>query len=303
MGEAPLPKVAIILVSYKGKEDTLECLRSLDALTYPFCAVIVVDQDSQDGTPDAVRDAFPGAHVIENPVNNGFAGGNNVGMRAALESGADYLFLLNNDTVVEPGLLEPLVTLAETDKRIGIVGPKMLYHGEPDTIWAAGGAVDWRGRSVLLDEGSKDTPDATPREVDFIVGCGLMIKRGVIEKVGLLDERYFLYYEETDLCARVREAGYRIVYQPAARLWHKVSRSTGVDSPLTLYYMRRNGLLYLSRHGTPGARLWALCDALRLALIWTAQGKHRRRRVLLRAVADYLRGQFGKSDMTFQWTV
>ena len=294
----PLRRVAIILVTYNGKEDTLECLDSLSGLTYQPRDVILVDQASKDGTAAAVRASFPWVHVIENPVNSGFAGGNNVGMRAALARGADCLFLLNNDTTVDPGLLEPLVDLAWSDARIGVVGPKMLYHGHPDVVWSAGGTVDWRGNSVLLGEGSRDEPGGQPRDVDFVVGCGLMVKRQVLEEVGLLDERYFIYYEETDLCARVRKAGYRVVYQPAARLWHKVSRTFGAGSEFTLYYMYRNVLLYLGLHGRRPhlGRLAALGDALRLAAVWTVQGKGRRRRVLLRAVRDYLGGRFGRAE-------
>lgn len=296
------PRIGIVIVNYKGRDDTLECLASLAALTYPCRDVIVVDQDSGDGTPDAIRAAYPWVHVIENPVNSGFAGGNNVGIRRALERAADFVFLLNNDTTVEPGLLEPLVALAQSDPAIGVTGPKMLYHADPNTIWSAGGMVDWRGRVAHRFADAADTPEDAPCDVDFIVGCGLLVKRGVLEQVGLFDERYFLYWEETDLCARIRKAGYRVVYQPAARLWHKVSRTTGTDSELTLYYMWRNQLLYLARHGArPAAgRLAVLGEALRLAAIWTVQGKHRRRRVLLHAVADFLRGRFGKTDFAFE---
>nr|CAA9234772.1 hypothetical protein AVDCRST_MAG63-1137 [uncultured Armatimonadetes bacterium] len=296
------PRVAIILVTFKGKDDTLECLRSLAELTYPNWEVLVVDQNSGDDTLEAVREAFPWAHTIANPVNNGFAGGNNVGIRAAMERGADYIFLLNNDTTVEPGLLEPLVALAESDPKIGVVGPKMLYHGDPETIWSAGGRMDWRGNSMLVDEGEKDTPGGEPRDVDFIVGCGLMARRDVLEKVGILDERYFIYYEESDLCARIRKAGYRIVYQPNARLWHKVSRTFGPGSEFTVYYMYRNVFLYLRQHGARPilGPLVALYKTLRLAAVWTVQGKHHRRWVLLRAVGDFCRGNFGKADIQFQ---
>jgi hypothetical protein len=295
------PRVAIVIVNYKGRDDTLECLRSLSRLSYPAWDVFLVHQPPDDGTADAVRASFGWVRQIENRENNGFAGGNNVGIRAALALGADYLFLLNNDTVVEPGLLEPLVALAEGDPRIGVVGPKMLYHDPSNVVWSAGGGVDWRGRATRWGDGEPDRPGGEPRDVDYIVGCGLLVKREVLERVGLLDERYFLYFEETALCARVREAGYRVVYQPAARLWHKVSRSTGAESDLTLYYMRRNVLLYLGEHGARPflGRLAALTDDLRLAAVWTLRGEHRRRRVLLRAVADYARGRFGKSRSAF----
>jgi len=264
-----------------------------------------VDQPApggSDGTPEAVRKQFSTVHVIENDANNGFAGGNNVGIRAALSRGAVYLFLLNNDTEVEPGLLEPLVARAESDPKIGIVGPTMLYHARPNIVWSAGGRIDWRGQSVLLDEGSRANDEANrgnAHDVDFIVGCGLLVKRSVLEAVGLLDERYFLYFEETDLCARAREAGWRVLHEPRARLWHKVSQSTGEDSPLTLYYMRRNVLLYL---GERGERPWlgraaALYDTLRLVLVWTLQRKTNRRNVLLRAVRDYFGRRFGRADL------
>ena len=296
------PRVAIIIINYKGREDTLECLQSLTQLTYSPYEIILVDQDSKDGTPDVVRASFPSVHVIANPINNGFAGGNNVGLRVAMERSAEYLFLLNNDTVVEPGLLEPLVSLAGSDPQIGVVGPAMLYHAQPDTIWSAGGTIDWQGNSNRPGVDTVYMPGGTPQDVDFIVGCGLLVKRSVLEQVGLFDERYFLYFEETDLCARIREAGYRVVYQPAARLWHKVSRSTGADSELTLYYMRRNALLYLRLHGMRGAMgvLAGLYSALRLAAVWTVQGKRRRRTVLLCAIGDFLRGRFGKANFFFQ---
>lgn len=305
-GGERFPPVAVVLVNYNGRDDTLHCLRSLAGLTYPGAVdVIVVDQpppDGRDGTPDAVRSHFPTVHVIENDENNGFAGGNNVGIRAALARGATYLFLLNNDTEVEPGLLEPLVVRAESDPKIGIVGPTMLYHARPDTVWSAGGRIDWRGQSVLLGEGEKTNASVDRgegREVDFIVGCGLLVKRSVLETVGLLDERYFLYFEETDLCARARKAGWRVLHEPRARLWHKVSQSTGEDSPLTLYYMRRNQLLYLGEHGERPwlGRMAALCDTLRLVAVWTLQHKSDRRNILLRAIRDYFGGRFGKADL------
>lgn len=294
-------RVAIVIINYRGRDDTRECLDSLSRLTYPARDVILVCQPPDDGTAAAVRAAFPEVHVIENAANNGFAGGNNTGIRAAFERGAEYVFLLNNDTVVEPGLLEPLVALAEGDERIGIVGPKMLYHSEPDIVWSAGGMIDGQARVTRLGEGEKDVREKieAPRDVDYIVGCGLLARRALLEEIGLFDERYFLYFEETDLCARARAAGRRVVVQPAARLWHKVSRSTGGDSLLTLYYMRRNALLYLARHGTRRARLLALLDALRLAAVWTIRGKTERRRVLLRAVGDYLRGRFGRAELVF----
>jgi GT2 family glycosyltransferase len=261
-----------------------------------------VDQASEDGTTASVRASFPNVQVLENETNNGFAGGNNLGIEQALAEGAQYVFLLNNDTTVAPDLIERLVVRAESDAQIGIVGALMLYHGEPEVVWSAGGSLGEDGGATMLRQGERaDAIPTEPFEVDYVVGCGLLVKRAVLEKVGLLDERYFLYYEETDFCARVQKAGWRIVTEPTARLWHKVSRTTGAESDLTLYYMRRNVLLYLREHGRRPilsvAR--AVGDALRLALVWTLQGKHHRRKVLLRAVRDFFRNRTGKAEITF----
>ena len=295
---APTPKVAIIIVNYKGREDTLECLASLRGLTYPAFSVYVVDQASEDGTPEAVRQAFPDVTVIENPENNGFAGGNNTGIRAALEAGAAYVYLLNNDTVVAPNLLEPLVELAESDPDIAVVGSLMLYHSDPAIIWSAGGQIGPNGESIMQAQGENaDTIGPEPFDVDFVVGCGLLTGRGALRKLGLLDDSYFLYYEETDFCARARHNGWRNVSCPASRLWHKVSRTTGKDSDLTFYYMRRNVLRYLSRYAdNPKRRVQnVLLGTLRLALVLAARGQFKRSLVALRAVRDYQNGKFGKA--------
>jgi GT2 family glycosyltransferase len=297
------PHVAIIIINYRGRKDTLECLESLQGLTYPAYTVYVVDQDSKDGTVEAVASSYPAVRVLVNPVNNGFAGGNNVGIRQAIADGTHYLFLLNNDTTVAPDLLERLVERAESDPKIAVVGPLMLYYKEPEIVWSAGGRMSENGTSEMLADGERlETVPVESQDVDFIVGCGLLVKRTVLEQVGLMDERYFLYYEETDLCARIRRAGWRIVTEPQARLWHKISGTTGKESELTLYYMRRNVLLYLREHARHPARrvLWGVLDSLYLSSVWLLRGQYRRRRVLLRAVGDFLRGRFGKTDFRFQ---
>lgn len=294
------PSVAIIVVNYRGRADTLECLESLRRLTYPSFSVLLVDQDSGDGTPDAVRERFPEVDVVESLENDGFSGANNRAAKRALEKGADYLFLLNNDTVVAPDLLDVLVGGAESVPEIGIAGPVMLYFDAPDTVWSMGGAMSWRGESRMIGQGRAASEvgfDSPLVDVEFIVGCGLLVKRAVWEAAGGMDGRFFLYYEEADLCAWVRRAGWRCVTVPGARLQHKVSRTTGTDSALTLYYMRRNVLLFLEKNASrPNfARLAASADTLRLALVWALRGD-RRCRTLLYALSDYYRGCLGKSQ-------
>jgi GT2 family glycosyltransferase len=294
----PTPHVAVLIVSYRGREDTLECLRSLQAVTYSDWSVWLVDQASGDGTVEAVRENFPAVTVIDSAVNDGFAGGNNRGARAALNAGCDYLFLLNNDTVVAPDILDLLVAHCEENPRIGVAGPLMFYFDQPDIVWSAGGEIGPRGESRMIGQGvvrdKFDTPPP-PYAVDFIVGCGLLTRRAVWERVGALDDRYFLYYEEADFCAAARRAGWGIETVPEARLWHKISRSTGIESDLTLYYMRRNALLYLERNA-PHARAAAIADTLRLAAVWMVRGERRRPVVIVQAVIDYLLGRRGKSN-------
>ena len=291
-----VPRVASVIVHYTGRDDTRECLESLRGLTYPNWEAILVDQGQEDGMVEEARARFPETVLIENRENLGFAGGNNVGIRAALERGADFIFLLNNDTTVAPDLLDALVGAAQRAPRLGISGPTMFYADEPQTVWSCGGMVDGQGRVSHPHQGEKD-PTGTrfaPRETDYIVGCGLLVRRDVLEQIGLFDERFFLYFEETDLCARARAAGWE-VKTTAGRLWHKISRATGRDSPGTLYYMRRNQLLYLARNGTAAGRRAALLDDLRLYLVWTIK-RDPRRPILRRAVRDFLAGRFGKAE-------
>ncbi len=297
-----MPRVAVIIVCYNGVADTLECLDSLSRLTYPDVQTVVVDNASTDGTAEAVRERFPDVHVLETGDNLGYAGGNNTGVRYALDTlRADYTFLLNNDTTVTPGLLEPLVAYAEANRAAGIIGPLMCYYDVPETVWASGGTMSGRGDSILRDNGVPvaAVPDH-PIEADFVVGCGILVRRDVWETVGLFDERFFLYYEDSDLCFRARRAGYRCVTVPTARLYHKISRSTGADSEQTLYYMRRNALLFLQKNGSFGGRSGALADDARLFCVWNLRGETRRAAVLATAVADYFAGRFGRKNAPFR---
>ena len=206
------PKVDIILLNWNQKKDTIDCLESLRNLNYTNYEIIVVDQDSKDGTQDIIRSRFPNVILIENKENVGFAEGNNIGIRKAFEGNPDYIFLLNNDTVVDINILHNLIKLAETDLEIGLVGAKIFYFDFPDKIWFAGGKMDWiRGLSVNLGAEQKDDSKYDQMmETDFISGCAFLIKRNVIEKIGLLDKRYFIYFEEIDWCIRAKKAGYKI---------------------------------------------------------------------------------------------
>ncbi len=282
-----LPCVGIVIINYKGKADTLECLESLRWLSYPNYFTVLVDNASNDDCPEAVREKFPEVVVIESRENLGFTGGNNLGIRSAVEKEAEFIFLLNNDTTVHPALLGWLVSTLISDPKCGIVGPTMNYYDQPEVVWATGGKMDWRGQSTLLTDGEPP---------DFIVGAGLMVRSEVLGQIGLFDDRFFLYYEESDLCARALDAGWTIKVAPEGVLWHKVSRSTGAGSPLTLYYMRRNQLLYLrNRENRAGLRA-AMLDGLRLLAVWTLK-RNPHRAALRQALDDFRAGRFGRQDV------
>jgi len=254
--------IALIVLTWNQRELTLDCLDSLAALDYPAerLEIIVVDNGSTDGTAQAVRARYPGVTVLETGENLGFAGGNNVGLRHALQGDAEYVMLLNNDTVVDPAMLRLLISVAESDDGAGIVTPKIYYYDVPDQIWCAGASIDWETGATrrLKADIFDDRQDELSREVDFASGCAICVKREVIAQIGLLDPRFFIYYEETDWCLRARSAGWRVLYAPRARLWHKVSSAMGEASPATDYYMTRNVFLFLSKNLEGWARLRAL---------------------------------------------
>ena len=241
------PKVTIIVLNWNGKEDTIECLESLKHITYPNYEILLVDNGSTDGSVECFRERYPGMEIIENGENLGFAEGNNVGIRRAMDEGADYVLLLNNDTVVDPEFLGELVKVAKSGMSIGIVGPKIYYYdyaGRNDVIYFAGAElVLWKGSDIKygyreIDQGQCDEI----KGVDEIEGTCLLIKSELVNKIGLLDPNFFAYREDTDFCMRAARKGFKLFYVPKAIIWHKVGASFGLarDNPFKVYLMIRN---------------------------------------------------------------
>ncbi len=299
-----LPAVGIIILNWNGWKDTFACLDSLKALNYPNARVVLVDNGSSEAPPEDPRACYPDIEYLSLPENLGFVGGNNTGIRRAQELGADYVLLLNNDTEVAPDFLHLLVETAESDSRIGMVGPTIYYYSLPDVIWSAGGEVDrLRGdtRQLGVDEAERGQYGQTPRPVDWITGCALLVKVSAIEQIGELDERFFAYYEEAEWCARARRAGYRVVHDPRAKVWHKISQQRREASPVVNYYMTRNRLLYL-RLTKMGLIPWVvtLGEYARRLASWTLRPKWRhkarQRDALLKAIGDFFQNRFGKTE-------
>jgi GT2 family glycosyltransferase len=223
------PLVYIIVLTWNGKKDALECLGSLKELAYPNYRVLVIDNASVDGTAEQVRSQFPDVELIVNKDNFRFAGGNNVGIEYALTKNADYILLLNNDTTVDKTFIDELVSTAESDTKIGMVGPKMYYYSDPNRIWYAGGKIEW-WKGWLSHIGVREMDNgqySQTKETDFISGCCILVSRAFVEKVGMLDTTYYIYGEDVDWCIRAFRAGYRLMFEPKAKIWHKLSVSTG----------------------------------------------------------------------------
>jgi len=220
-------KVSIIILTWNGVRHISDCLESVQKSTYPNYEIIVVDNGSKDGTLELIRNNFPNVKLISNSKNLGFAGGNNIGIKQAT---GDIIFLLNDDTKIHPNVIGVLVKELTGSSKIGIVGPKIYFMSdaagskkEPNKIWFAGGMIDWvRGEGYHLGRNLTDNElvNDIKKEVDFITGCALMIKREVIEKIGVLDERFFAFYEDADWCQKAKKAGYQVIYIPFGGIWH-----------------------------------------------------------------------------------
>jgi GT2 family glycosyltransferase len=242
--------VYIIILNWNGYKDTIACIESCLQSTYPNFHLLIVDNGSSDNSETIILQRFPGIEIMQTGSNLGFAGGNNVGIRRALSVGVDYIWLLNNDTIVAPDALAEMVKSAENAPRVGMVGSKILFHDQPSKIWFAGGFWTVDGGNLLHrgfgeeDVGQYDTPCGA----DFLTGCSLLVKTGLIGEIGQLRDDYFLYWEDADWSRRAVEGGWDLLYAPAARVWHKVSASAGNRSATQWYFYTRNACLFIERH-------------------------------------------------------
>lgn len=241
------PLVSIITINYNGASVTCELLESLKKVTYPNFEVIVVDNASKE-KPDLIEQKHPWANLLRLSQNLGFAGGNNEGFRVAR---GDYFLLLNNDTEVDPGFLEPLVEKMKAEPQAGVVSSKLIYYHSDGIIQYAGSSLinPYTGRSYFIGQKEKDQGQYNIAcQTPYGHGASMLVSRKAIEKVGLMADLYFLYYEELDFCERIRKAGFSIWYVGDSVVYHKESMSVGRESPLKTYYMTRNRLLFMRRN-------------------------------------------------------
>lgn len=281
-----MPKVVVIILNYKVKDLTLKAIISVKGSTYKNLEIIVVDNNSHDGLANTLSNRQD-LTFIQNDENLGYCGGNNVGLTQALKDGADWVFILNPDAQVDKDAIKNLVEVAQREN-IGIAGPKVLF-ADRKTIWYAGGVFDTGnvlGTHRGVDEKDNGQYDVMT-QTDFVTGAAIFIRKDVLEKVGLFDTRYFLYYEDSDFCFRAKKAGFKIMFVPEAVVYHLNAQSTKLGSPLQDYYITRNRMIFAAKFLTFRARVALFREGLRNL------GSPARRL----AFFDFLVGRFGKGGI------
>jgi GT2 family glycosyltransferase len=287
-------KLSVVILNWNAAQDTATCLRSVQAWEPTGLvgrpAIWVVDNGSRPPGIEPVRREFPDVHVVQSPTNRGFGGGSNLGIEAALDSGADAVLLLNNDASVDASSVATMLATLGSDPAIGVVGP---------TVWHQGRCVSAGGRDIArhgVTHLRLREPPTAQLDVDYVPGTIALVKRQVFEQVGLLDEDYFFGGEMADLCHRARLRGFRSVTDPRARALHDLDRSSPDRQILHLYYIFRNRFLFVRKH-YPRWRVWFgarwMGRAALTALAALCRGNRRRARAAVLSVVDGLRGRFG----------
>ncbi|HSP98931.1 MAG TPA: glycosyltransferase family 2 protein [Candidatus Dormibacteraeota bacterium] len=256
------PKVTVIILTWNRVDDVVTCLESFSEVKYPNLEVVVVDNASADETVETLRARYDWITLIVNDDNLGYVGGNNVGIRYALEKGADYVFILNSDTKMIPNCLDELVRTMQADPRIAITGAKNLYMQNPAFSWGKYGVLNW-GPMLCRTHGRfvRDYPESSPKDVDWVIGNGCMMSREALEKVGIFDNDFFQVNEDVDWCIRARKAGYRVVYVDTAAIQHRGASSADLSKPIVFsygYFLGRNAILFAKKHANPFQFAWLL---------------------------------------------
>ncbi|VYT78770.1 glycosyltransferase [Clostridium tertium] len=243
-------KISIILLNYNNEEDTLECVNSIKKNSKLINEIIVVDNNSSEESKKVLKENKNNYKLILNKENNGFAAGNNIGIKYAIDRLDEYILLLNNDTIIEDDCIEKLVDCMESDSSIGIVSSRIMYYDNPDKIWYCGGTIDWKKYiAIHSNMGKKYKQEGSIIDTEFISGCCMLVRREVFEKVGLLPEEYFMYYEDVDFCKMVLDANYKLKVCTDSVIYHKVSSSSGgEDSPFSIKWCTRNRLIFMNKY-------------------------------------------------------
>jgi GT2 family glycosyltransferase len=300
-------KVFVIVLNWNQPKLTIECVDSLQKLKIKDIdlKIVLVDNGSTDDSVSQFRSLRPknfGIEIMETNQNLGFAGGNNFGVKYALDKNADYILVLNNDTNVDSNLLANLLKTTEKDKTIGAISPKIYFAKGYEfqkkytkkqlgnVIWYAGGKMDWNniyGSNRGVDEVDKKQFDKQT-ETDFATGACVLYKSKALSEIGLFDEKYFMYLEDADLSQRMKLKGYKVIYEPSAKLWHKVAQSSSIGSSLNDYFISRNRLIFGFRYAKLRTKLALIRESVKLFIKgrhWQAVG-----------IRDFYIRKFGKGS-------
>lgn len=309
-----MDKASIVILHYQGEDDTLCCIDSIlknHINNKQFNIILVINSSFEKDTNEnknsfvsRIQKEYPHLIIIENDENTGYSRGNNIGIKKALDLGSEYVLLLNNDTIVSPDLLDKLIAFIKSDTQIGIVSPKIYFakgyeyhkdkYREEDlgkVIWYAGGKLDWN--NIYASHVGVDEVDKGQYEVsggtDFATGCAMLIKKNTIERIGLFDEKYFLYFEDIDYCMRVKKSGMKIKYFPGTYIWHKNASSSGKPGSNThIYYQNRNRLYFGFKYASFRTKKSLFIDSIKLV----AKGG-----VYTKSILDYYVGRMGKANL------
>ncbi len=244
------PLVFVVILNWNLPDYTIACIESVLAAKVAPQRIIVVDNGSTDHSVEALAAHFGSAlHLICHEHNLGFAGGMNSGIRYALEQGAVSVLLLNNDTVIDPTMIEILLTAEDALDAPGILGPAIFYHDDPGRLWNLGEIRrSWLPMPVTVRRDPKSLLCAATFQVDYVSGCGMWVRREVFERIGLFDTRYFMYFEDADFCRRARDVGYTVWCVPQAKMWHRVSLTAQRDKPANRYHHTLNQIRFYHEH-------------------------------------------------------
>jgi len=293
-----LPHCVVVVLNWRNPSDTIACLQSLKALEYPNYHILVIDNGSGDDSVcqlQVATEAMPRITLLETGENLGFSGGVNYGIEWALAQAADYIWLLNNDTTVAPNCLSALIKAMEQESTAAIAGCKIFLADQPEVIWHAGARFSRLGKPCHLGMGAtaSDTTYQANRWVEFVTGCSLLVRCAALPEIGNMDDRFYLYYEEADLCYRARKQDWKVLYVADSQLWHKVAGASAGYAHRA-YYEVRNRLLFTQKH-----RPWALPFVLSYLILnevckpWV-KGQTVVARAAWLGLQDFMQQKFGK---------
>ncbi len=294
------PSVHIIVLNWNGWQDTVECIAALQQLDYPDYHIVVADNSSTDGSEQHIRSAYPDIDLLQTGANLGYAGGNNVAIRHALQHGAEYILIVNPDLVLESQALHVLIQTAIAHPDIGALSPVVFYKDRPHDLWSSGTHIDWQQGRITCDTTSPPPASFYPSE--GAAGCCMLLSARALQTVGLFDERYFLIHEETDLCQRMLAAGFRVGFCTDVSVLHQGHSALKNESPKQTYYSTRNRLVFFRRHRTrhdvsPWLLLWRLSrqDLLCLPIAKALIRRDNRAFARVYAYVDFVLARLGRS--------